>query len=251
MFLKGLSMRKVRKSLDYFHKYIILYPYDTRMYHEFMHKLRIWGITLSDMIFPRTCLGCGSSGTTLCATCLSTIPAPHANLPDWIFALYSYKHPLIKKSIWRLKYNYTYDIGQQLGKSMHHFLLQKFPLQTTHSPVYLIPIPLSHKRMRERGYNQAALLSNAMITHDHSGMIQDGSFFLRRQEMQNRQSHTKNKSERLRNIQGSFLPGEPLPAPAHFILIDDVVTTGATLAEAKKVLVQMGAQKISALTIAH
>jgi competence protein ComFC len=223
------------------------------VYRRFLNIYRSIIAQVADLLFPRSCLGCREQGITLCRNCLKDIPKPEKNLPDWTRALFSYKSPLIKNSIWRLKYKYTYDIGKVFGELLFEALTKEYyNAQSSETrSIYLIPIPISKKRMQERGYNQARLLTNAILSCDDSGIFKDGTHFLKRKEMQSRQSHTKNKSARLQNIQGSFIPGDPLPPQSHFILIDDVVTTGATLEEAKKILSQMGACKISAYAIAH
>ncbi len=223
------------------------------MYRHFLNICRSFIAQAADLLFPQSCLGCGEQRIVLCRNCLKDIPKPEKNLPDWIGALFSYKSTLIKNSIWRLKYKYTYDIGKVFGELLFEVLFAEVSGVTSYGiqHVYLIPIPISNKRIKERGYNQAALLTNAILNHDHAGIFKDGSQFLKRREMISRQSHTKNKSERLKNIQGSFVRGIPLREGSHFILIDDVVTTGATLEEAKKVLIAMGATKVTAYAIAH
>ena len=212
----------------------------------------LWVYTL-DIFFPRTCIGCGKERTALCRACVEALPKPATNIPAWIHALYSYKHSIAKESIWRLKYTHTHDIARVYGGYMYDAIIVDVSERgafETHT-VYLVPIPLPRSRMRERGYNQAALIAHAIREHDTEKLLCDGSHFLKRKDMPVRQSHTKHKSERLKNIIGSFYTSHPLPKNAHCILIDDVVTTGATLIEAKRILTQSGARKVSAYTIAH
>lgn len=223
-----------------------MYSYIYSKFHSVLNSIL-------DIIFPRLCLGCKSQQTLLCPGCLEKAPHPNANLPPWIKALYSYKYPIIKNSIWQLKYQYAYGLGRIYGEILYDAIsedLARDP-RLRNLPLYIVPIPVTSKRKRERGYNQAGLISHALLSCDVSHTYKDGSRFLKRLEMELRQSHTKNKIERIRNIKGSFILGEPLPANSHFLLIDDVVTTGATLEEARRVLLLGGASYVSAYAIAH
>jgi ComF family protein len=219
----------------------------------FAQRIESLRTILLDVLFPRRCLGCDASHTTLCDGCLSHVELPVPNLPAHVHALYSYKNPLIKKAVWKLKYSRTHDIARVFGIRLSEMIIGDFgedglPLS---NPIYLIPIPISSKRMRERGYNQAKLLTDAMLLRDTSGILRNGSMFLKRHDSHIRQSHTKGKQERLQNIVGSFYAPKNLESNAHYILIDDVVTTGATLREAKRALMAAGTRKVSAYAIAH
>lgn len=221
-----------------------------RSFAQFAQNLRN---TLLDILFPRSCLGCGKAETTLCFACLADVKAPIDNLPAYIHALYTYKHPLIKKSIWKLKYNYTHDLARVFGSRIRDAILEDVSEGALPSAreIYLIPIPLASRRMRERGYNQTKLLSTAIRSTDTSGALLDGTALLKRNDMRVRQSHTKGKRERLKNIVGTFYATRALSPRAHYILIDDVVTTGATIEEARRVLMEAGARKVTAYAVAH
>ncbi len=216
-------------------------------------RLKAWKLSILNLLFPRGCLECGTRDVLICTSCLRSVPPPNLNLPDWIQALFSYKHPLIRTSIWRLKYNYTYELGILFGRALYDALIVDISDERVFQnlPMYLVPIPITTKRRHERGYNQAELLTREILRNDSGQIFKDGSQFLGRKEMKIRQSHTKNKSERLANIQNSFFLKCPLPVHAHFIIIDDVVTTGATLEEARRILQEAGAEKVTAYTIAH
>ena len=121
----------------------------------------------------------------------------------------------------------------------------------------LIPIPLSRKRRRERGYNQAELIAEKLIELDikHKNFTLEKEILIKTKNTEN-QAHIEDRRERLNNIIGSFSIKNNIEnmrriKNRNIILIDDVVTTGATLEEAKKVLKQMGAKKVIAFTIAH
>lgn len=111
----------------------------------------------------------------------------------------------------------------------------------------LVPIPLSKERMRERGYNQAALLTLAFKSHKHE------LHCLTRTHHAAAQSDST-RAQRLRNLRNAFAVEA---AQRHHIqgkkvlLIDDVMTTGATLTAASRCLLQAGSSQIHVLCMAR
>ena len=127
-------------------------------------------------------------------------------------------------------------------------------MENFHAPL-LIPIPLSNKRHRERGYNQSELICKEIIKINNLrhgvDMKLENNILIKPKETEH-QARIHNRSERLKNIIGSFaIKNAELIKNKNIILIDDITTTGATLAEAKKILKQNGARKVIAFTIAH
>ncbi len=127
--------------------------------------------------------------------------------------------------------------------------------------IILIPIPLSAKRYKERGYNQAELICKKLIELDTrqpgrlTSFVLENNILIKHKETEH-QARIENRTERLKNIIGSFAikndkQNAELVKGRNIILIDDITTTGATLSEAKKVLKQAGARKIIAFTVAH
>jgi ComF family protein len=115
----------------------------------------------------------------------------------------------------------------------------------------LIPIPISKKRYRERGYNQSLLVCKELIRIDKENFDLESSVLIKNKETEH-QARIKNRNERLKNIIGSFeTKNENKIKNRNIILIDDITTTGATLNEAKKILKESGAKKIIAFTVAH
>ncbi len=113
----------------------------------------------------------------------------------------------------------------------------------------LVPIPLAQKRLRERGFNQALLICEK-LTKQNTNLKQKN--ILWKQKKTPHQALIENRTERLKNIVGSFGVKNPDKIKGkNVILIDDVTTTGATLSEARKVLREAGEKKIIAFTIAH
>ncbi len=114
----------------------------------------------------------------------------------------------------------------------------------------LVPIPLATKRLRTRGYNQSAMLARALARQWRIPVIPD--LLVRTRETPTQTALTPDT--RLANVAGAFSPrhgrGVGLPGGT-LILVDDVFTTGATLAEAARALEQAGATRVEGVTFAR
>lgn len=217
--------------------------------------------TILDIIFPVHCLGCGKRSSLLCLDCLSLFPMAERESAKWIFPLYDYRHPPLRKSLWLLKYNGKKTLAKIFGELVYARLVEELSelalLENFRQPI-LIPIPLSAQRHRERGYNQAELICREIIKLDGVAHLRHGvnmqlqnNILIKPRETEH-QARIKDRRARLRNIQGSFtVQNAGLIQSRNIILIDDITTTGATLSEARKVLKQAGARKVIAFTVAH
>jgi competence protein ComFC len=211
--------------------------------------------TILDLIFPTTCISCGKKGVDFCLNCFISSPQASRECAKWIFPLYDYRHPPIRKAIQFLKYKNKKRIANIFAEVLHYRILEEiadlYQLENFHDPV-LIPIPLSKKRLRERGFNQALLICKKLTEKDQKKNYRLIKDILIKPKDTLHQAQIENRKERLRNIRGSFaLKNEKRVKNKNIILIDDVVTTGATLEEAKRILKQAGAKKVIAFTIAH
>ena len=111
----------------------------------------------------------------------------------------------------------------------------------------LVPVPLSPSRLRERGFNQSELIARALATRWKIPVWTDLLSRERNTETQTRLT----PSDRLRNVAGAFDVSSSVSARlrgAHLVLVDDVVTTGATLNACAEMLVQGGARIVSYVT---
>lgn len=176
------------------------------------------------------------------------------SLPDKnSMAILSYKHPLTRTAIWEMKYRGNRAITRKMALVIYDYLLMELSDASTWQnftqPV-IVPIPLSPERLRERGYNQAEKLAKELIKIDKGENFKLNSDWLKKVRSTDSQSHTRNRTERLNNLKNCFSASSDVEGK-NIILLDDVITTGATMKEAKNTLRQAGAKKIICVAVAH
>ncbi len=113
-------------------------------------------------------------------------------------------------------------------------------------PDLIIPVPLHPSRENRRGYNQAALLARELTGELGVPMAEDRLRRARRRRPQSRMSRDK----RANNVKGVFKCEAP-GAGENVLLVDDVITSGSTVAEARKVLQENGYKVVGAVAIAY
>jgi predicted amidophosphoribosyltransferase len=230
--------------------------------------------TILDIIFPVKCLSCGKNGADLCLNCLGDAPGAERESAKWIFPLYDYRHPCVKKSLWLLKYKGKRRLANIFAEVIYDKIMEELSelsILENFNNAILIPIPLAPKRYRERGFNQAELICKELIhlsktrhlTPSPSPRLGEGNPILTlenniliKPKDTEHQARIKDRRVRLKNLSGSFTIKNTEEnvrkiKNRNIILIDDITTTGATLAEAKKVLKKSGARKVIAFTVAH
>jgi len=143
--------------------------------------------------------------------------------------LLSYKDPLVHASIVETKFYDNKKAAALLGAALHEYLLEA---STEGLPIVLIPLPLSTKRMRERGYNQVERVCTEAIK-DLPNVSIDTALLVRTKHTAP-QTSLKRK-ERFQNMKDAFTRTAPLLDGHLYILVDDVMTTGATLTAAAHV----------------
>lgn len=117
---------------------------------------------------------------------------------------------------------------------------------------WVLPLPLSPQRLQTRGFNQSWLLAQQLAHHSHTAARADASLLLRIRDT--RPQSQLLREERLTNVKGAFMV-DPLRANRlagrHVVLIDDVMTSGASLYTAAQTLQQAGAAQVTALVLAR
>lgn len=175
----------------------------------------------------------------LCAQCIAKKP-----FFDSTTTIFKYNEQ-IKKIIFDLKY---YD-STHLSKKFAQLILQKIKNEV-HEYDLIVAVPLHKKRLRERKFNQAILLAQAILKE--AKHIEFYPNIMLRKKYTKSQAHLKQK-EREKNLSGSFVFNEKYREKIkgkNILLVDDVMTTGSTLNSCAKILKKVGCNKIRVITIA-
>lgn len=211
---------------------------------------------LLDIVFPRACIGCGILNEDACSACLARVPlADQSNLRERnIIALFSYQNETIKHAIWALKYSNCRDIADTLGHFAYAHLAEELAERVTIenlTDALLVPVPLSKKRERRRGYNQSALIAHAIAKSDPKFFSVATDILIKIRDTES-QMRTRGRNRRLTNLHGAFAVNrKKLVRGRNIIVIDDIVTTGATMTESMKMLRKSGARKVIGFALAH
>ncbi len=145
----------------------------------------------------------------------------------------------------QIKYRSREDAARQLGQWMGHQLLHKPWFMESD---LLLPMPLHAKRLKSRGFNQAAVLCEGISSVTGIPMRND---LLQRQSSTSSQT-TQHRQERWQNMQGVFALRDPLSLEnKKLVLVDDVVTTGATLEALGRAVAAVPGTRISIACLAY
>lgn len=185
---------------------------------------------LLGIIFPIRCLGCRQYDQWLCASCVRAMPKPGQ-------AIGFYRQPALKRAIHLLKYNGYKGIGKQLGAQLAaHLAVASYDV--------VVPVPLHWLRQLTRGYNQAAVLAEQFPKPVWPAL---------QKTKRTRVQATLNRQERQHNLTGAFqldpwyrrqIQGQRV------LLVDDVLSTGATTQACTAVLLAGGAVSVQVAAIA-
>jgi competence protein ComFC len=221
----------------------------------------------SDLLFPPTCLGCSLDlndgilcyecqknielfNTLFCGSCSARLPELkkicHNDAPYILGAAARYDDSLVQNLIHTLKFNGVRAAAKPLGILLIDYVsnlgidLKKF---------IVIPVPLSIRRHRGRGFNQSHLIAEYFAHYFCLPLKKD---LLVRILHNKPQSETDDVFERRENIHGCFSLARVLTAEnKNIILVDDVTTSGTTFNEAARILKAGGAKKIFAFAVAR
>ena len=168
---------------------------------------------------------------------------------------FPYRNIYIKKSIWKVKFKRNFTLAKFFGEIIYENLpeiLQDLKIQKNFNNPLLLNIPISFFKKISRGYNQNDIIIQEFFNLGGNNFIEWNKNNLKKKKHTKPQSSIKNKYERIDNIKNSF----KLKNPEHIkgrnvFLFDDILTTGATLNEAKKILKKAGANKIICIVLAH
>lgn len=240
-------------------------------------ELKEFTLSFLDSLYPPICAGCGKEllgqESPICEDCMHGIPmftppvCPQCGAPlpqpldprktrchfcpegvlffDCARSVFSYKDNRVKNMIHALKFDFQTRVASPLSL----FLFRGFSLfYPNESFDALVPVPLHKSRLRQREFNQATLLCRSI--HEKTGIpIRENLVFrIRRTPPQ----YSLNPQERRQNLEQAFISAEENTARGlRILVVDDVMTTGATINAVSAVLRAAGARSISALTLAQ
>lgn len=221
-----------------------------------------WLSLLLDIVYPPSCIHCGTRGFWWCETCRNGVErleqdpcakclkihsgaSCHGSLPfDGVVACGYYHSPPLRRMVAAVKYQGV----TALARDVEIFLSQERTVRSMTFPwshelsLSLFPMPLASSRERERGFNQAAWLAERMRAAWHlSGQCLDQDI-ITRSPLISPQAEIEDPHLRAANVSGSFAIHGTVPEA--ILLIDDVVTTGSTAQEAARCLKKAGAKRV-------
>ena len=220
--------------------------------------------SLLHLVFPHVCSGCGSDllneSSMLCLKCIADMPETNFELhPDnpvekrfWgrlqlvggTAQYYFTRESLMQRLMHEFKYRGNKDLGFQLGRMMGESLKKSGRFH----PDAIIPLPLFSSKEKRRGFNQSFILCEGISESLQVPVWKD---------VVKRSSHTdsqtkKGRIDRWRNMEGKFeLVNTTSIKNKHVLLVDDVVTTGATLEACGSVLLEAANARLSVATLCY
>ncbi len=220
--------------------------------------------SLFNLFFPKACLGCSQfllkNESVICTECRHNIPLTHHHLHSdnevmtkfygrlplehGSSLMYFHKKGIVQELIHNLKYRNHQEIGTVIGNWYGHELKNCATLTDID---FIIPIPLHHKRQQKRGYNQVTEFGKSLSEHlncTFEEQLLKRTHYSKTQTFKDLMSRNEIKTHTFQ-----VFPSE-IHHQKHFLLIDDVLTTGATLEAAGKKLLQIPGAKISIVCMA-
>jgi ComF family protein len=220
---------------------------------------------LLHLFYPHICTGCGTdvlpNDQMLCLHCLNDLPVTnffgHAGNPvEEIFygrlnieqgasGYFFTKQSLLQHLLIQLKYRHNKDIGFYMGRLLAHLIKENNAFEDVDA---LIPLPLNPRKERIRGYNQATAICNGIASVTHMQVVDK---VVVRNVFTETQTHM-GRISRWENMDGVFaIKDEALLANQHLLLVDDVVTTGATLEACGSEILKIPGTRLSIATLAY
>lgn len=222
--------------------------------------------SLTELLFPTRCAGCGRyEGRQLCASCLSSLPLirrpvclrcgkPTLHEVEWCLlcrgrvrhldstcALAKYEEPL-RSIIHKLKYGNGWRLARPLGFMAAARLA---PLLSDGEPMVTF-VPMHARKRRAKGYDHAEVLGRAVA----AALGLPFAALLERTRATSPQASLDHRRRR-GNVRGAFRVSRGIEGGGEFVIVDDVMTTGCTLAECARVLKRAGAGRVIACVLAR
>jgi ComF family protein len=219
---------------------------------------------LTELLFPRLCVVCGDKliehEEWICLHCLHHIPRTNfhlnhdnpvaqlfygrVNIENATSYFYFSKGSKYQTLLHDLKYKGMKELGEEIGK---HFAIDLQQSPEFRSVDIICPVPLHPSKEKKRGYNQSWWIASGIAKQMNKELSSDNLHRITATETQTR----KSRFARWQNVEGIFELSNPEAfAEKHILLIDDVVTTGATLEACAAAILSTTNAKVSIATLA-
>lgn len=220
--------------------------------------------SFTQLIFPNLCICCkgylSSQEKYVCDLCNYNLPLFELNklinnnlrakfwgllpLYDCLAYLIFKKDNEVQKIMHEIKYNGNKELCYEMGLVLGKFISSH---RNTIDVDFIIPVPLHKNRENQRGFNQAEILANGVSRIIRVPVLTDGI----RRSVDNKSQTSKNRSERNKNTDKIFsLPNSAVLEGKHVLLLDDVITTGATILSCGQILLTVKNLRLSVAALA-
>ena len=162
-------------------------------------------------------------------------------------ALFSFNDARVRSAIHEAKYHGNERAFRLLGSALSDYLRDADDVGRSTSYIHLVPVPLGKERFKERGFNQAEEVAKRAVRE--LGIKIETDLLVRTRETVSQISLAREKREE--NLRGAFHAMRRADPTYIYIVLDDVITTGATLQSAIDALREAGAKNIIPLALAH
>jgi ComF family protein len=217
---------------------------------------------LLSVIAPHECVGCLREGNVLCPECMGNLRVAYSHCYrclektggnrtckkcletsslDAVYAAVRYNQPAVKHALWRLKF----DRAQAAATDIARHLATIAPVFT--EKCIIVPAPTATVRARQRGYDQACLIAKTLARL----LPEQYVYVPALARLGTKRQLGNTREQRIVQLQDAFRVRRPLTAGVAVLLVDDVITTGATLQAAAGALKQAGAGRVEALVFAQ
>lgn len=219
---------------------------------------------LLHLFYPQLCLGCGNDHLEkeqwLCIRCFNDLPRTDnifytQNSTEQIFRgrldiqfghseFYFSKGKIIQGLLHQLKYKGNKELGIFLGEQMGKTL---FNSERSKNIDVIVPLPMDHRKETKRGYNQAAVIAQGVSNIINKPLLDKAVIRVRATNTQTKM----HRAERWTNVDGSFSVQQPEKlSEKNILLVDDVITTGATLEACGREILKLPNTSLSIATLA-
>jgi len=227
-----------------------------------------------DVLFPPRCSSCFREGVFLCEECFRAIPVlPSVQCPicerripegevcvrcrglsgmHRFVAASSYDHPIVSQAIHDMKYRFVRDLAFPLGVLLSD-AIWRYWKKSMPADCAILALPLAKQRLRWRGFNQSILLAEYIAKKFGCPLLaSEGPAAVLKRRKHSKPQILLARAEREKNVQGVFVVRHPeILKRKVILLVDDVMTSGATLFEAAKTLRRAGVKEVWGAVVAR